>query len=171
MSRDLYRLTLGHDLSALGQIGRLVGEHPEFQLPFERAMDSLRRNDPAFYADAQDKLLNNAAWTRPGGPADTFLQLARTLSADFGFSAATKNNQALDFKFKAGISIDPTPMWDRALEQTAHDYAGYSSMLGAKNQFTPGRATTSLVAAHFDRGDWPLIPLYTLGYVSPGGAK
>jgi Flp pilus assembly protein TadD len=169
MSQDLHNLIDQHDLSAVGQIGHLLGSHPELNGAYQTAMDSLRNTDNAFYNRVLETTKTDATWTQPGGYADTLLNTLKSFSADLGLGAETKDKMS-NLKFNAGISISPAPLLDRQLQQTTHDYSGYSQMLNDMKSSMPGGATTSLAAAHLDRGDWPLVPLYTLGYVI-GGVK
>jgi len=169
MSQDLHNLIDQHDLSAVGQIGHLLGSHPELNGAYQTAMASLRNTDNTFYNRVLETTKTDASWTQPGGYADTLLNTLKSFSADLGLGAETKDKMS-NLKFNAGINISPAPLLDRQLQQTTHDYSGYSQMLNDMKSSMPGGATTSLAAAHLDRGDWPLVPLYSLGYVI-GGVK
>jgi hypothetical protein len=169
MSQDLHKLIDQHDLSTVGQIGHLLGQHPELNNSYQKAMDALHNNDKPFYNQVLETAKKDATRTQPGGFAENLLNTVKMFSADFGLEAGGKDKWA-NFKVNAGINISPAPLVDRQLRQTTHDYSGYSLMLNDMKNSVPGGAATSLAVAHFDRGDWPLVPLYGLGYTA-GGVK
>jgi tetratricopeptide (TPR) repeat protein len=163
MDRHLQDLTAGN-LGALSAIARSLPEHPELTGKVRSTLDSLSQQNPGLSRLINSRTASGLDWTKPNGRAETLLNGLKSISGRIGVQDPRSG-------VGAHVDINPGSLLNEQLGKTRNDHLGWQVLQNLNGQRPIGGVTTSLVAAHVDQGDWPLLPLDGLLYGAKGGGQ